>query len=166
MKSYKMLCLTALFAALTAVGAFVRIPAPGAPVTLQFFFTLTAGLLLGAKWGAVSQLLYVFIGLLGLPVFSLGGGFSYVLQPSFGFVAGLIPAAALAGLLRKKPVLACLAAWTALYAVGLPYLYFALRPISFWDAVKTGLLLFLPGDSVKILAACLLCPRVKRALIR
>lgn len=166
MKSARNLSLTALFAALTAVGAFVRIPAPGAPVTLQFFFTLTAGLLLGAKWGAVSQLLYVASGLMGLPVFSLGGGFSYVLQPSFGFVLGLIPAAFAAGLLRKKPLFACLAAWAALYAFGLPYLHLALQPLSFWATVKTGFLLFLPGDALKILASCILCPKVQKALKR
>lgn len=166
MKSAKNLSLTALSAALTAAGAFVRIPAPGAPVTLQFFFTLTAGLLLGAKWGAVSQLLYVAIGLIGLPVFSLGGGLSYVLQPSFGFVLGLIPAALVAGLLRKKPLLACLAAWAALYALGLPYLHLTLQQLSFWATIKTGFLLFLPADALKILAAWLLCPKVQRALNR
>lgn len=166
MKSARNLSLTALFTALTALGAFLRIPAPGGPVTLQFFFALTAGLLLGAKWGAVSQLLYVAIGLIGLPVFSLGCGFSYVLQPSFGFVLGLIPAAFAAGFLRKKPIFSCLAAWATLYAVGLPYLHLMLQPVSFWATVKTGFLLFLPGDALKIIAACILCPKIQKALNR
>lgn len=164
MKSVRNLSLTALFAALTAVGAFLRIPAPLAPITLQFFFTLTAGLLLGPKWGAASQALYVALGLLGLPIFTLGGGFSYVLQPSFGFLLGLIPAAALAGLLRKKPFLACLAAWAVLYLVGLPYLHFMLQPISFWSTVKAGFLIFLPGDALKIVVAAVLCPKVQKAI--
>ena len=166
MTSARNLSLAALFTALTAVGAFLRIPAPGAPVTLQLFFTLTSGLLLGAKWGAVSQLVYVAVGLLGLPVFSLGGGFSYVLQPSFGFVLGLIPAAFVSGLLRKKPLLACLAAWAALYAVGLPYLHILTWPVPFLTTVKTGFLLFLPGDALKIFAAALLAPKVQKALQR
>lgn len=60
--------LAALFAALTAIGAFLQIPTGTVPITLQFLFTALAGLLLGWKWGAISQLLYVGIGLLGLPV--------------------------------------------------------------------------------------------------
>ena len=51
--------LAALFAALTAIGAFLQIPTGTVPITLQFLFTALAGLLLGWKWGAVSQLLYV-----------------------------------------------------------------------------------------------------------
>ena len=64
------LILTALFAALTAVGAFLRIPFPIAPITLQVFFTAMAGVLLGPRYGALSQLVYVVLGLIGLPVFT------------------------------------------------------------------------------------------------
>ena len=94
--------LAALFAALTAIGAFLQIPTGTVPITLQFLFTALAGLLLGWKWGAISQLLYVGIGLLGLPVFTQGGGIGYVLQPSFGFLLGLIPAAAVIGALTAR----------------------------------------------------------------
>ena len=68
------LILTALFAALTAIGAFIRIPFAFSSITLQFFFTAMAGLLLGAKLGALSQLLYVVLGLVGVPIFAAGGG--------------------------------------------------------------------------------------------
>ncbi len=166
MKSYRNLSLTALFAALTAAGAFLRIPAPGMPITLQFFFTLTAGLLLGPKWGAASQALYLLLGLLGLPVFTMGGGFSYVLHPWFGFLLGLVPAAAVAGLLRKKPLLACLAAWAILYAVGLPYLHLLVQSMSSANISAAGFLLLLPGDVLKIIAAALLAPKVQKAVNR
>ena len=128
--------LAALFAALTAIGAFLQIPTGPVPITLQFLFTALAGLLLGWKWGAISQLLYVGIGLLGLPVFTQGGGIGYVLQPSFGFLLGLIPAAAVIGALtaRRTGYLTVLAAVLVgdliLYAVGAlvcwraPELYF------------------------------------------
>ena len=53
------LILTALFAALTAIGAFLRIPTPISSFTLQVFFTSMAGVLLGAKYGALSQAIYV-----------------------------------------------------------------------------------------------------------
>ena len=82
----RMMILAALFAALTAVGAFIRFPLGTMSVTLQFMFTAMAGVLLGAKWGAVSQTVYVVLGLVGLPVFTMGGGIGYVMQPSFGFL--------------------------------------------------------------------------------
>ena len=64
---------TALFAALTAVGAFLKIPLGPSAITLQFFFTAMAGCLLGSGCGALSQLIYVLLGLLGLPIFTAGG---------------------------------------------------------------------------------------------
>ena len=98
----KMLARTALLAALTAIGAFIKIPLGVSSITLQFFFTAMAGCLLGPMWGAVSQGVYVLLGLVGLPIFTLGGGFGYVLQPTFGFLLGLIPSAWVMGLITKK----------------------------------------------------------------
>ena len=127
----KQLVLTALFAALTAIGAFlkIQIPVEGIPaITLQFFFTAMAGVLLGAKYGAISQAVYVLLGLVGLPIFTMGGGFSYVLQPTFGFLLGLIPSAFVIGKLAKRPLtfwgtaLAMLAGLAVLYAIGVPYM--------------------------------------------
>ena len=86
----KMLARAALLAALTAVGAFIKIPLGYSSITLQFFFTAMAGCLLGPYWGAASQGVYVLLGLVGLPIFTLGGGFGYVLQPTFGFLLWLI----------------------------------------------------------------------------
>lgn len=69
---YQML-LTALFAALTAIGAFLKIPVGTISFTLQVFFTCMAGVLLGPYWGALSQFVYVALGLMGLPIFTEGG---------------------------------------------------------------------------------------------
>ena len=102
-----MLVLTALFAALTAIGAFFKIPFALAAISLQFLFTAMAGILLGAGYGALSQAVYVLIGLVGVPIFALGGGFSYVLQPTFGFLLGLIPSAFVIGKLAKRPLTFC-----------------------------------------------------------
>ena len=119
---------TALFAALTAVGAFLKIPLGPSAITLQFFFTAMAGCLLGSGCGALSQLIYVLLGLLGLPIFTAGGGFSYVLHPTFGFLLGLIPAAWVIGRLARSTcsfwriALAALVGLAVLYAVGLPYM--------------------------------------------
>lgn len=67
-----MLVLTALFAALTAIGAFFKIPFALAAISLQFLFTAMAGILLGAGYGALSQGVYVLIGLVGVPDFRAG----------------------------------------------------------------------------------------------
>ena len=111
---------TALLAALTAVGAFLRIPMVYSSVTLQYLFTAMAGLLLGRRWGALSQAVYVLLGLVGLPIFTMGGGFGYVFQPTFGFLLGLIPAAWVVGAVAgesldpKRMALASLAGLAAL----------------------------------------------------
>ena len=64
------LILCALFTALSAIGAFIRIPVPLVPFTLQITFTTLAGLLLGSKKGAISVAVYVLMGLIGIPVFT------------------------------------------------------------------------------------------------
>ena len=94
----RMLLLTALFAALTAIGAFLKIPTPWSSFTLQVFFVCMAGVLLGPKYGALSQLVYIALGLMGLPIFTAGGGLGYVFQPTFGFLLSYIPAAFVIGL--------------------------------------------------------------------
>lgn len=165
----------ALFAALTAAGAFIRFPLLHATVTLQFLFTLLAGLLLGSRLGARSQVLYVALGLAGLPVFAAGGGFGYLFQPTCGFVLGLIPAAWLCGRIYEKKrtaprlFLACAAGLAALYAIGLPYIALIVNVYN-GSAVRIGylaaayMLPYLPGDCLKVAACLFLVPRVRRAL--
>ena len=120
----KMLARAALLAALTAVGAFIKIPLGYSSITLQFFFTAMAGCLLGPYWGAASQGVYVLLGLVGLPIFTLGGGFGYVFQPTFGFLLGLIPSALVIGLITRKSrrplriILACVAGLATLTPWG------------------------------------------------
>ena len=74
MKKTKNLVMCSLFVALIVVGAFIKIPVPVVPFTLQLLFTMMAGLLLGGKLGAVSVGVYILMGLLGLPIFAEGGG--------------------------------------------------------------------------------------------
>ena len=170
----KQLLLCAMFAALTAAGAFLRIPLPLAPITLQFFFCAMAGLMLGAKWGAVSQALYVLIGLCGVPVFTSGGGPGTVFSPTFGFLLGLIPAAFLIGLLARgraisfwRVIVACTAGLAVLYLIGVPYLAlirnaYLGKGLSFWSLLRGGMLIFLPGDALKILLCAVLAPILRR----
>lgn len=173
----KMLMLTALFAALTAIGAFIKIPMGFTHITLQFFFTVLAGILLGSKWGFASQAVYVLLGLVGIPIFTQGGGFSYILQPTFGFLLALPFVAWTAGTLTrndvsmKQSIPACLAGIAVIYLIGLPYMYMILNVYldsnySVWQVVFSGMILFLPGDILKSVFAAILAKRIRPAVRR
>jgi len=95
--------LCAIFTALIAIGAFIRIPVPVVPFTLQFLFTTLAGVLLGSRLGATSVILYIVLGLLGVPVFAEGGGPGYILKPSFGYLPGFAIGAYISGYFAEKP---------------------------------------------------------------
>lgn len=125
------LVMVALFAALTAVGAFIRIPFPLVPFTLQFLFCAYAGIFLGARLGLYSQLLYVMLGLFGVPIFTQGGGPGYIFQPTFGYLLGFVICSYIIGRFTEKldevtflglfwPVVLGL---MVVYVVGVPYLY-------------------------------------------
>jgi len=174
----KKIILAGIFAALTAVGAFIKIPMAISSITLQFFFTALAGILLGANLGALSQLVYVLLGLIGLPIFTQGGGFTYIFNPTFGFLIGLIASAYVIGKLTKKKtdfkqiIFACLIGLFVLYLIGLPYMHMILtvymdKAMTVFDSIKAGMLIFLPGDFLKIAAVCIiskkLLPIIKKA---
>ena len=165
----------ALFAALTAVGAFIRIPLGYSSITLQTFFTAMAGCVLGPWYGALSQLVYVALGLVGLPIFTQGGGIGYLMQPTCGFLIGLIPAAWVIGRIAgRKPepkqiVPACLLGYGVLYAIGVPYMALILntflgKGMGFSAIMWAGMIPFLPGDMIKILCITLLMPPILQQL--
>lgn len=173
----KSMVLAALFAALAAVGAFIQIPLGFTSITLQVLFTCLAGLLLGPKWGAISQLAYVVLGLAGLPVFTKGGGLGYLVQPSMGFLLGLILMAWVVGMLTRKErgplrvILACIAGDLAMYAAAIPYMYLVLNAYmglgrSVWEVVWGGMIVFLPGDAVKIAVTAAVAGPLLRAVGR
>ena len=104
-----------------------------------------------------------------------GGGFSYVLQPTFGFLLGLIPAAWVIGVLAKRPLkfwrtaLAMLAGLAVLYAIGVPYMALIAngylgKGLTFWQVMRSGMLIYLPGDMLKIAVGSALCVAVDRRL--
>jgi biotin transport system substrate-specific component len=171
------LVLVALFAALTAIGAFVKIPMPIAPITLQTLFCIMAGMLLGPGLGSLSQVVYVAIGLLGVPVFTGGGGIGYIVQPSFGYLIGLIAVAFLSGFIAKRfrkknfifLLLAAIAGMMAVYSVGVPYLYvirnlYQHQGLSVANTLYYGLVLFIPGDALKCLMSTYLVMKIQPIL--
>lgn len=149
----------ALFAALIAAGAFIKIPVPAVPFTLQYLFTLLAGLLLGSKLGLVSVLVYIALGLAGVPIFTQGGGIGYVFQPTFGYLVGFAVGTFVTGLIverRENPsymllftagiigfLIACL--FGTVY-FGLISRFYLGNAIGFWNLVLYCFLVFVPGD--------------------
>jgi len=170
------LILAALFAALTAVGSMIKIPIGALLIlTFQTFFMFLSGLLLAPRYAFLSQLVYMAIGLLGLPVFSQGGGLSYVLMPSFGFVLGFLVCAPLTSVLVRrnlcalttkdnrrgltvlKIVLLSVVAIASMYVIGVAYMYVIYRvyigEVKTVIALVKGMGLFILADSLKLAAA-------------
>ncbi|MGN0265837.1 MAG: biotin transporter BioY [Oliverpabstia sp.] len=102
MSKTKNLINCSLFTALIAVGAFIKIPIPVVPFTLQFLFTTLAGLLLGSRKGTISVVAYMLLGLAGLPIFSEGGGIWYIFKPSFGYIIGFCLGTFVTGLIAER----------------------------------------------------------------
>ncbi len=173
--------LVSLFAGLTAVGAFISIPLGAVPITLQLLFTLLSGILLGGNLGALSQIVYIILGLVGLPIFAGGkSGVGIIFSPTFGFLIGYIICAFIVGtfcerLITKKKnllfniLLTCTLGVMLVYLFGVPYMYIILTRINkvsmtFIDALKAGCLIFLPGDCLKILLSSLLAVKLIPAI--
>ena len=96
-----------MFASLTAIGSLVKIPIPGTALifTFQTLFVFMSGLILKPKYALISQAVYMAIGLIGLPVFSTGGGLAYLLSPTFGFIIGFCACAWMMSIFVRKPLL-------------------------------------------------------------
>lgn len=155
----------ALFTALMIAGAFIKIPFPIMQLTFQTVFAVLSGLLLGWKKGLISTTAYALLGLLGLPVFTGGGGIMYVTMPSFGYILGFIASSAIAGIAYARfkkiwqIILTALAACLADYAIGISY-FIAVWQLSgyegLWGAVVTYNILYIPKDLLLSVLAALL----------
>lgn len=151
--STKDLVLVSLFTALMVAGAFIRIPFPLLPVTLQAFFCALAGLIIGPQLGALSMTVYAALGLAGVPVFAQGGGITYVFNKSFGFIIGFIAGAYVIGKLSQKikkhskanSIKAVMAGLFTIYALGMTYMLIIIRlylgntEIGLWYIVTANL---------------------------
>lgn len=151
------------FVVMMALGAHVRIPLPFTPVpiTLQTFFLSLAGATLGPVFGVASQVVYLFLGAVGVPVFAGGSGLMYLVQSATtGYLIGFIAAAALVGWLirsRRDPgilwILFSMAAGNlVVYTSGMVWLVLCLH-VSLVHAIAIGVVPFLAGDVAKTCAA-------------
>lgn len=176
----RMLALAGLFAAAIAVSSWVSVPLPFSPVplTLQTLAVLVAGGLLGRAWGPVSVLVYLLVGLVGVPVFSgFGAGPGVLFGPTGGYLVGFVAAAfamGVAGDRVRAPgggeagrfavlVVGAVVASAAVYAVGVPWLA-SVTGMGATAALAAGMAPYLIGDVVKAVAAVALVRSVDAAL--
>jgi biotin transport system substrate-specific component len=158
-----------MFGALTAVGAYILIPLPPVPITLQTLFVNLAGALLGGTLGALSQIVYILLGVIGLPVFAGGkAGAGVLLGPTGGYLIGFVVGAYVIGKLtaiRKKPgVIWLIGAMSigiaVVYLFGMVQLMIVAK-LDFHKAIAIGLLPPLPGDILKIIIAALITLKIR-----
>lgn len=178
----KELTVCALFAALIAVGAFIKIDIP-LPMytmhfTLQWFFVLMAGFLLGPKLAALSVIVYLCIGLIGVPVFAAGGGPAYILRPGFGFLLGFVLAAFLIGYIRDKMnavktlpmMLSATVGLIAYYTIGAIYFYciknfYVAVPVSWSVVIVDYCLITVAPDFILCASAAVFSAKLRPAFL-
>jgi biotin transport system substrate-specific component len=154
-------------AAVTAVAAQITIPTPLVPFTLQVLAVILSGLLLGPRYGALAQAVYVLVGAVGAPVFSgFSGGLGVILGPTGGYLVSYPIAAAVAGLAapavaggeRRRALFSgflwgC-AGLAVIYALGASWLG-AITRLPFGMVLVQGVFIFVPFDLIKVSLATL-----------
>lgn len=133
------LTLGAMFVALTAIGANITSIVPflvigGVPITLQTFFAILSGLVLGSRLGAFTMFVYMMLGLVGAPVFArFSGGAGSLISPTFGFIVSFILVAYVVGKIRESKssiytyTLAALVGLFINYVFGTNWMYAAYK---------------------------------------
>ena len=163
----------ALFAALTAVFAQLAIPINPVPITLGTLAVLLAGGFLGKKYGALSMLLYVLLGVLGIPVFSMmRSGFAALVGPSGGFIIGFIFMALIMGITAElfgehygKLCIGGIIGTAACYLLGIIW-FVILTGKGIQSALAVCVIPFLPGDAAKILIASFLIKKYRKIVLK
>jgi biotin transport system substrate-specific component len=153
----------------TTLGAYIRIPVPGTPVpiTLQTFFVVLSGAVLGSRLGLFSQAGYILLGVIGLPVFQgYASGMAHVFGSTGGYLIGFMAASFLTGKMLEKDgrnllsVTASLAIGSVIiYTPGILWLMLLYR-ISFVNAIMIGVLPFFTIELVKVFLAAVVYSKI------
>ena len=169
------LTLSALFCTLICIGSFIRFPMPNMmPVTLQTFFVLLTALVLPMKASIFAILTYMALGLVGLPIFSGGGGLGYVLMPNFGFIIGFLIATVIISVITNKMnnrnlwhyIVVSLFGIVAIYIIGILYFAFITNVYNnnnfsaIWF-IQTVFLPFLPKEIICIILASISAYKIR-----
>ena len=174
------LVLCALCAAVTCVLAPLSVPLAGeVPISLATFAVLLSGILLGAKLGGLSQLIYVLLGSVGVPVFAgWTGGIGITMGVTGGYIIGYIPMAFIVGLIYYRygrnasgvlkytvMFIAMVLATAVLYIFGTAW-FMAQTGMTLGASLAACVIPFLPGDLIKIVAVMLVSVPIEAALKR
>ncbi len=165
------------FTLLTIVGGLIKIQAGPVAFTLQTLFVILSGFVLGARDGFFSQFAYMFIGLVGVPIFTQGGGFQYIFQPSFGYIISFCIGSFIAGFVMNKfRTINNWKIWFSgilglipVYIIGMSYqvmILVCVNGLAFSAAMFTlvNILIYWAIDIVMIFIVSLLYPRVMSML--
>jgi biotin transport system substrate-specific component len=170
----KDLAYIALFAAITAVLGLVPAVAVGpVPITAQTLGVMLAGSILGARRGFLSQLLFLVLVAIGLPILpGGGGGLGVFAGATSGYLVSWPIAAGVIGLLTERFWTRYNVAWGVLanivggivvvYAIGVPVLA-VVTGLPWRDAVWFGAAVFVPGDVLKAVIAAVIAAQVRRS---
>ena len=174
------LVLCAFCAAVTCILAPISVPLAGeVPISLATFAVLLSGILLGGRLGAMSQLIYVLLGSVGVPVFAgWTGGIGITLGMTGGYIIGYIPMAFIAGFLYFRfgrnssgfmkyaaMFISMFIATAVLYLIGTAW-FIAQTKMTLAASMAACVIPFLPGDLIKIIAVMLVAPPIETALKR
>lgn len=177
--SVKELVLTALFAAMICVLAPLSVPIGPVPISLATFAIMLAGILLGARLGTIATLIYLLLGMVGVPVFAgYTAGVQKLAGPTGGYLVGYVPLAFLCGLLYHRfgsmqkgarkiawMTVAMLIGTAVLYVLGTAWFCIGM-PSALAPALTMCVIPFLPGDAAKIIAIVILAPQIEKGLRR
>lgn len=157
------------FIAATTLGAYIRIPVPGTPVpiTLQTFFVVLSGAVLGSRLGLFSQVGYIFLGAMGLPVFQgYTFGMAHILGPTGGYLIGFMAASFLIGKIMErgsrdlfKISASFITGNIVIYAIGILWLMLIYR-IGLINAVTIGVLPFFTIELAKIFLSAVVYSKI------
>lgn len=172
--SIKEMTTVAIFSALTAILAQISLPLPFSPVpvTFQIFAVYIASTILGSKLGTLSQIIYVLLGAIGMPVFAnFSGGLHSILGPTGGYIISYPIIAFIIGKISEKEqsfvvtVLGLLFSLLVCYSIGVLQLSFITK-MTIQKAILVGALPFIPLDIVKIIIAYLIGVKVRGSLLK
>lgn len=167
----KTIALIAVMTAVTCVLAPLSIPIGPVPISLTNLAIYFGLYILGTKKETISYIVYMLIGLVGVPVFSgFTGGPGKLIGPTGGYIIGFVPMAILAGLViektKGKPIpsfLAMVAGTAVCYALGTIWLAYQ-GQMDFMKALWAGVIPFIPGDLIKMILAAFFGPRIRKQL--
>lgn len=166
----KKMVLGALFAALTAALSQIVIPIGPVPINLATFAVFLAGAVLGSRLGALSFVIWMALGAVGVPVFTMfRGGLGVLAGATGGYIIGYIPAAFITGLIIEKinkgnkiylHAAAMSVGMLTYFVLGTAWFMFSTNT-ALWNSLMICVIPFLPGDFLKIAAAAMIAKRLR-----